>query len=333
MEKYSRKSLRNIQMIVQDKTGAAIITARKMTGHKIGQMALLAGCLLCSVMLCAFAYAKFSGLNGDEAGFASAYQGNGRFEIVVMNYSDRELKLQDNVKVMQWSTGEEVEGAHEKIRISGMTIPPHAQGIITIDIAEGYDVEAMKENLQDGDWYYFLLTNNNFVFGQDWMCSFDFEERSTAEVEYKLAEAGKARAGRRDADEREYDTGNLIYSDWLWPTESPKVSAFYGRQRNGTYSDHINIAGTAGEAVYAVADGVVVETAYESVYGNSIVADLGNGIVVKYGHLQEVTVSEGDKIQQGQIIATLGQTGMATGPNLSFAVTVHGEEVNPLMEE
>lgn len=330
MEKYSRKSLRNIQTIIQDKTGVVITANRGLAAHKTRQIALLASCLSGFIMLCAFAYAKFSSLDGDDAGFASAYQGDGRFEIVVMNYSDKELRLQDNVKVMQWSTNEDVEGDRDKIRISGLTIAPHSQGIVFIDISEGYDVGAMEENIQDGDGYYFLLTNNNFAFGQDWMCSFDFEKEAVEDVEQRLAMVAEQREERQDAAWQEYVTGDLIYSDWTWPTVSRKVSAPFGEQSNGFYSDHINIAGTAGDDIYAVADGIVIETAFESYYGNYIIVDLGDGIVVKYGHLQEIKVSEGDEIIKGQMIATLGRTGMATGPNLSFAVTVDGEEVNPL---
>lgn len=336
MKKYSRKSLRNIQAIVQDKTGVVITTNRELTGYKIRRIALLTGCLFCFVTLCAFACAKFSDLNGDKAGFASAYQGNGRFEIVVINYSDRELKLQDNVKVMQWSTSEAVEGDNDKIRMSGLTIAPHSEGIVSIDISEGYDVGAMEKNLQEGDWYYFVLTNNNFafgqgwMFGQTWMCSFDFETERAEDAKHRLAEAAEHRAEEQDAAEQQYSTGNLLYSDWLWPTVSRSVSVFYGEQENGTDSNRINIAGTAGDEIYAVADGVVAETAFESTDGNIIIVDLGEGITVKYGHLEDIKVSEGDEIRQGQVIATLGQTGMATGPNLSFAVTVNGEEVNPL---
>ena len=72
VKKYSRKNLKAVQAIVQEKTGAAIVPDRKPDGHKIRQIALLAGCLLCLVSLSAFAYAKFSDLNGDVAGFASA---------------------------------------------------------------------------------------------------------------------------------------------------------------------------------------------------------------------------------------------------------------------
>ena len=243
---------------MQEKTGAAIVPNRKPDGHKIRQMALLAGCLLCLVSLSAFAYAKFSDLKGDVAGFASAYQGDGRFEIVITNDSDKELELQDDVKVMQWSTGKEIEGDSGKIRMSGQAIAPHSQGVISIDLSEGYDVEAMEENL-------------------------------------------------------------------------PEVTGPYGIRENGTYSGHVNIAGTAGDEIYAVADGVVTEAAFESFSGNFITVDLGDGVTVKYGHLKEIEVSEGEEVKQGQVIATLGQTGMATGPNLLFAVSINGEEVNPFV--
>ncbi len=65
MKKYSRENLKDIQAIVQEKTGAAIVPDRKPAGYKIRKMAFLAGSLLCLVSLSVFAYAKFSGLNGD----------------------------------------------------------------------------------------------------------------------------------------------------------------------------------------------------------------------------------------------------------------------------
>ena len=264
--------------------------------------------------------------------FASAYQGDGRFEIVIINDSDKELELQDDVKVMQWSTSKEVEGDSGKIRMSGQTILPHSQGVVSIDISEGYDVKAMEENLPEGDWYYFILTNNNFAFGQDWMCSFDFDIEQTEDVMDRSADFMEQIAGEQRTEEKQYGTGELVFPEWSWPTVSRKVSGLYGIRENGTHSDHINIAGTAGDEIYAVADGVVLEAAFESYSGNFIVVDLGDGITAKYGHLKEIKVSEGEEIKQGQVIAILGQTGMATGPNLMFAVSINGEEVNPFVE-
>ena len=335
IKKYRRENLRAIQDIVQRKTGAAVAADRGLAGNKIRRMAVLAGSLLCLVISSAFAYAKFSGLNGDEAGFAAVYLGDGRFDIAIINVSDRELELQEKIKVMQWSTGEEVEGDSRKIRMQGMTIAPHSQGVISIDISEGYDVEAMmEEELQDGDGYYFVLTNNNFAFGQDWMVFFDFEVRRTEDVMAGMGDSMEQRAEREreKEEEKQYRTGELMDPAWIWPTVSREVSGSFGVRENGIYSDHVNICGTAGDEIYAVADGVVKETAFEASAGNFIIVDLGEGVTVKYGHLKEIKVSEGEEIKQGQVIAEMGRTGTATGPNLLLGVSVDGEEVNPFAE-
>lgn len=333
MEKYSRKNLDRIQNIVQEKTGVDFSAKGKTSVYKIIQVAILTCCFMCFVSLSAFAYVKFSGLNGDTAGFAAAYQGNGQFEIVVENYSDVELNLQDKVKVMQWSTGKEVAGDNDKIMMSSLNVAPHSQGIVSIDISGGYDISTMQENLADADWYYFVLTNNNFVFGQDWQCSFDFEIEDTAEAAKRLAWVREQNSDRPNKPEQQAANSSLVYGGWAWPTVSQTVSGWYGERQNGSFADHINIAGASGDDVYAVADGVVTETGFESVCGNYILLELENGVAVKYGHLAEINVAVGDEVKQGQLVATLGQTGMATGPNLLFAVSVNGENVNPLIED
>lgn len=334
MEEYNRKHLKNIQTIVQRETGAAVTSGVKTTGRRVGKPALIACSLLCFIALCAFAYVEFSALNGDDAGFAAIYQGNGRFEILVVNNSDKVLKIQDQVKVMQWSTAREVEGNPGEIKMETLNIAPHSQGIVTIDLSAGYDIKAMEENLPEGDSYYFVLTNHNFAFGQDWMCFFDFEVEYRKALEAAVANnEARMEAARKKAAEQKYVTGSLVFQDWVWPAVSRNVSALYGTQGNGVFSDHINIAGESGEEVYGVADGVVIKAGYEGALGNMIVLELENGITVKYGHLKEIKVSEGDEVKQGQVIAALGQSGMATGPTLLFAVTVDGEAVDPLVSE
>ncbi len=333
MERYSRKNLDKIQNIVQEKTGVDFSAYEKKSVYKTRQFALLTCCLICVVTLSAFAYVKFSDLNGDTAGFAAVYQGDGKFEIVVENYSDVELKLQNNVKVMQWSTGQEVPGDNKKVKMFGLNIAPHSQGVVSIDISEGYDISAMQEKLPDDDWYYFVLTNNNFVFGQDWQCSFDFVVEDTAEVANRLALVREQNNQEQYKPEPQDNKNSLIYGDWDWPTVSQTVSGLYGKRQNGSFSDHINIAGASGDDVYAVADGVITKTGFENSGGNYILLELENGVAVKYGHLAEINVAVGDDVKQGQSVATLGQTGMATGPNLLFAVTVNGENVNPLLED
>lgn len=75
-----------------------------------------------------------------------------------------------------------------------------------------------------------------------------------------------------------------------------------------------------------------MEATYERSYGHCITVDLGDGVTVKYGHLKEIKVSEGEEVKQGQVIGAMGQSGVATGPNLMFSVSVNGEKVNPFVE-
>ena len=126
--------------------------------------------------------------------------------------------------------------------------------------------------------------------------------------------------------------GNLAFENWVWPTENNSVSSLFGVQRNGTFSDHINIAGEKGEKIYAVAGGCVTDTGYDAKIGNFITLDLGNDMQVVYAHLKDIFVENGDYVECGACIGSMGATGMATGPNLYFAVYIREEAVNPLKE-
>lgn len=354
MRKWSRQNRKNIQAMIEERTGVSLCVKQRRSRYRAQYAAIAAACIIGMVTLSAYAYVKFSSLDGDQVGFGAVYQGGGRFEIVVENASDRILELEDRVKVMQWSTGEEVEGDRSKIKMSGLSIEPHSQGIVSIDLSEGYDLEAMASRLPDGDWYYFILTNNGFAFGQDWMCSFDLEigqtqevaERMSVQMAERLEQSSNTQTpGTQPSDvqpsdtqtengnESEPDSENLYSADWVWPTVSHRVSVSYGEQGNGRFSDHMNVAGTEGDEVYAAADGNVIMAGFDSTYGNVLILDLGDGVTVKYGHLKEIHVSEGDSVCRGQIIGSVGKSGMATGPNLLFAVYVDGEAVDPVVSE
>lgn len=343
MEKFNRQRFENIQAIFEKQTGTQVAGKEKAAHFGAGRTAAVLCMALCFVAMSAFAYARFSDLAGDEAGFSSVYMGDGVFEITITNFSDRELKLQEQIRLMRWSAGEEVEGNPAKIEFQNMKIAPHSEGTVRIDLSQGYDIAELEKPLESGDWYYLVLTNNYFAFGQDWMCDIIFDTDDSREAVFRET-ASTSEAGISSMDENnerdrymveseELDrTAYLKYEDWTWPTESGKVSSFFGVQKNGALSDHINIAGDTGDAVYAVADGIVAETGFDVIYGNYILMDMGNGISVKYGHLNEIRIKAGDQVSQGEEIGKLGATGMATGPNLSFAVFLNGEAVDPLAE-
>lgn len=366
MKKFTKQNMENIHSIFEKKTGVKLAESKvnpvcrqklserarignggraKYGSYNFGRMLPAAGALLCFLALSAFAYNRFNDLDGDVAGFYPTYQGDGVFSIVVTNSSDKDLKLQEQVKLMRWSTGEEVEGNAEAVIFENMEIPAHSEETVIIDLSEGYDIAALEQALPAGDWYYLVLTNNYFAFGQDWMCSVDFTERGADDSLENAAgdrlmadnnsDASQAAGSSAGEIQEVYYEGILKYESWIWPTVSEKLSSLYGTRSNGIseiHSDHINIAGTLGDEVYAVADGKVSETGFEATYGNYILLEVGEGTTVKYGHLKNTSVKEGDTVEQGQTIGTLGQSGMATGPNLSLTVYENGEAVNPLSE-
>ena len=68
---------------------------------------------------------------------------------------------------------------------------------------------------------------------------------------------------------------------------------------------------------------------YQQGYGWGVFIDHGNGVVTVYGHNSALTVSPGQYVQQGDVIALSGQTGWATGPHVHYEVRINGQYVDP----
>ncbi|HET7650667.1 MAG TPA: M23 family metallopeptidase [Gammaproteobacteria bacterium] len=91
----------------------------------------------------------------------------------------------------------------------------------------------------------------------------------------------------------------------------------------------IDFAGTEGEAVEAVAPGVVTWAGARGGYGNMIEIDDGNGYATRYGHNETILVHVGEVIKKGQEIALMGSTGRSTGPHVHLEVLYNGKQINP----
>ena len=63
--------------------------------------------------------------------------------------------------------------------------------------------------------------------------------------------------------------------------------------------------------------------------GNCIVVDHGYGLQTIYGHLSQTAVHEGDMVKRGQVMDTSGQTGMAGGDHIHFAMPFDGIQIDP----
>ncbi|HEV2471415.1 MAG TPA: peptidoglycan DD-metalloendopeptidase family protein [Chthonomonadales bacterium] len=91
----------------------------------------------------------------------------------------------------------------------------------------------------------------------------------------------------------------------------------------------VDIGAPYGTPIHAAAGGVVMHAGYEGGYGNCVIIDHGNGLSTLYGHCSVLLVSFGERVSQGQVIARVGATGMATGPHLHFEVRRNGVPVRP----
>ncbi len=120
---------------------------------------------------------------------------------------------------------------------------------------------------------------------------------------------------------------------FIWPTDAPVgVSSEYGgRMLFGSYDFHrgIDIPNWYGCDIWAADSGVVTYAGYNGSYGYYVQIDHGDGINTLYAHCSRLYVSAGDEVVQGDVIAAIGSTGVATADHLHFEITIDGAIVNP----
>jgi murein DD-endopeptidase MepM/ murein hydrolase activator NlpD len=92
----------------------------------------------------------------------------------------------------------------------------------------------------------------------------------------------------------------------------------------------IDVASTEHAPVEASNSGTITFAGSLGIYGNAIIIDHGQGISSLYGHMSALQVSEGQKVQRGQVIGSTGSTGWAGGDHLHFSILVNGVFVNPI---
>jgi murein DD-endopeptidase MepM/ murein hydrolase activator NlpD len=93
----------------------------------------------------------------------------------------------------------------------------------------------------------------------------------------------------------------------------------------------VDYAAPSGTPVRAAGDGRVIYRGQKGGYGNVLEIEHPGKIITRYGHLSRFAASlrVGDRVGQGDVVAYVGMTGLATGPHLHFEYVVHGEQRNP----
>lgn len=145
-------------------------------------------------------------------------------------------------------------------------------------------------------------------------------------------------------DQRVDDLNNLItdvnsrlkYLD-AKPNKMPttgRITSKYGWRKNpfgrGTEFHYgLDIANNYNTVIKAAGKGVVTFAGYTSGYGRIVIISHGFGYESVYGHNKKLYVKVGDKVEKGEKIAAMGNTGRSTGPHLHFEIRYYGKRVNP----
>lgn len=85
----------------------------------------------------------------------------------------------------------------------------------------------------------------------------------------------------------------------------------------------------SGDPVVSTADGQVVTVAFDTSFGNYVIIKHKHGIYTRYAHLNSFRVKKGEYVEQGQVIGTVGNTGISTGPHLHYEVHIGSDVVDP----
>lgn len=154
---------------------------------------------------------------------------------------------------------------------------------------------------------------------------------------------GFAQAGKNDLEKpliNEAEAHHDLAIDFINPCpDFDRISDVYGEriypvtQKVRTHTG-VDLAAPEGADILAAADGKVFRTGFDGVNGNYVVLWHGqSGQMTYYAHCKTVEVSQGQEVSQGEKIATVGQTGQATGPHLHFAVSSENNWEEPYFLE
>ena len=150
--------------------------------------------------------------------------------------------------------------------------------------------------------------------------------KTELEIQMLALEDVRSHRERMDIHLRNYPT--------LWPVSSQISSPFGWRGnpmggRGGEFHTGIDIRAPRGTPIRAAGGGTVTFDGWMGGYGNTVIINHGNGISTLYAHNTTNFVSVGQRVERGDIIASVGTTGRTTGAHVHFEVRINNIPVNP----
>ncbi len=145
----------------------------------------------------------------------------------------------------------------------------------------------------------------------------DEEGQNLRALERLMARAGKA----------------LALMPSRWPVRGAVNSDFGSRlspwTREAEFHSGLDISADRGTPVRAPAPGTVLFAGAQNEFGLTVILEHGHEIRSLYGHLSKLQVTQGQKVERGQVVAMTGNTGKSSGPHLHYEIMVKGQSVNP----
>lgn len=179
------------------------------------------------------------------------------------------------------------------------------------------------------------LRNSPFGFSESSAASEASLDKTLAE--FTFLEKNAASVAMANSALRLISNRRLVetaFTPTLWPIIGPITGQFGERldpfSGEGAFHTGVDISAEYGEGVRASADGVVIEAAEHTGYGQVVIIDHGLGVTSWYGHLASFAVPPGISVKRGDIIGYVGISGRTTGPHLHYEIRINDAPVDPV---
>ncbi len=132
-----------------------------------------------------------------------------------------------------------------------------------------------------------------------------------------------------------------LHEQMRWISSTPAITPARGILTSGfgirrdpitrgrAFHSGLDIAAAPGAPVRASADGVVIRATRSGGLGKAVYLSHGFGLSTRYGHMAKIEVKAGQRVQRGDVIGYVGNTGRSTGYHLHYEVHLDGEPVDP----
>lgn len=136
------------------------------------------------------------------------------------------------------------------------------------------------------------------------------------------------------SDGKGIDLKDLIQGYFNFPVRAAITSPFGYRMhpifRVRSFHSGVDLGAHYGTPIKASNGGLVIYSGWYSGYGKTVIISHGSGKSTLYAHMERVSVNNGEKVAQDQVVGYVGSTGYSTGPHLHFEYRLEGKPQNPL---